>query len=166
MGRTTSLFVAIGFMMAGCGPEPVAESAIPNVAPTRPVNNPFPQATEMRLFVETARDAGGRPVFGMANGRKLSSKQRQAFEASLIVEPLPDSVDACFIPHHFFRYFDAKGRKVGQVSVCFCCSGVAVSDGSNIVVGKDQQVGADYTKLEAFVRSLGESTEAQCSSNS
>ena len=135
----------------------------PPVEQTKPVTNAFPLATEVRLFVETDVDANGKSVFSKPKGLKLSPQQRQAFEASLVVEPIPDMVIGCFIPHHFFRYFDANGRSIGEIEVCFCCSGVLATGAANIPIGKNQRLSADYDKLEAFVRSLGEPTQGQCS---
>lgn len=156
------LFVAFGLLGASCGPAPAIKNEVQEIAPTKLVRNAFPQASEVRLFVETDVDANGKSVFSKPEGLKLSPTERQAFEASLVVEPVPDMVIGCFIPHHFFRYFDTSGRKVGEIAVCFCCGGVVPSGAANIPIAKDQRLGTDYKKLEAFVRSLGEPTQVQC----
>ena len=161
MLRLVIALLAVGLSSASCDPAPVAENAT-EVAPSKPASNAFPDATEVRLFVETRLDADGDPVLSKPNGLKLNPTQRAQFESYLVVEPIPESMTACFIPHHFFRYFDAKGRKVGEIEVCFCCGGVAVNGKAAILVAKDEHISADYRKLEAFVRSLGESTQVQC----
>jgi len=163
MIRAALLMISIGLLGASCGPAPVSNTEVAKVEQTKPVSNAFPQATEVRLFVETELDADGKSVFSKPDGLKLSPKQRRAFESSLVVEAMPDIVIGCFMPHHFFRYFDARGRKVGEIEACFCCSGVLATGGANIPIGKDQRLSADYDKLEAFVRSLGEPTQVQCS---
>lgn len=69
---------------------------------------------------------------------------------------------ACFIPHHFFRYFDKAGKQVGQVEVYFCCAGVQQSNGSNVRLTEDQMLIADWGKLHSFITALGERTDVQC----
>jgi len=69
---------------------------------------------------------------------------------------------ACFIPHHFFRYFDDSGKLVGELALCFCCAGVQQSEGSSVRLSEDQMLVADFRKLESFVASLGERTDVLC----
>jgi hypothetical protein len=101
-------------------------------------------------------------VFIEPKGRLLTKDQRTTFEATLKVEPIPDVLAACFIPHHFFTYYDAKGRKLGQISICFCCSGTGVEGPSGIKMRKDQWLSADYDKVKEFVGSLNLPTNVQC----
>lgn len=133
---------------------------------------PFPEAATVRLFVESGNyDASGAPILISAQGRTLTGQQRRQFEALLRVEtPIklaPDSdywaMDACFIPHHFFRYYDGSGRKIGEIAVCFCCLGVAMEPSSRLARRDDQQFHADYPKLKALVASWGEPTDIECS---
>ncbi len=126
----------------------------------RAIGNPFPAAAEVRLFVETGHDADGHSI--MSPGKTLSRAQRDIFEAALRIEPLPESLDACFIPHHFFRYFDAKGGQVGEIEVCFCCDGVKVTPGASVSPGRGEQFGADYAALKRLVQSMGERTDVEC----
>lgn len=162
MLRVALFMIAMGLLNASCGPAPITGNNAQEITPVKPVTNVFPEATEVRLFVETAIGADGKSVFSKPSGLKLSPKQRAEFESSLTVQPQPQESAACFIPHHFFRYSNAKGRVIGEIEVCFCCAGVAVSGNSNIPIGPDQELSADYGKLEAFVRSIGEPTQVQC----
>jgi hypothetical protein len=130
---------------------------------------PFPNAKEVRLFVDTGKpDRSGHVVYARPDGRTLTPGQRQQFEKLLRVEtPIkvpPNSefwlVAGCFMPHHFFRYYDASGHQVGEVSVCFCCSGVEIDPNPQLKNG--QKVEADYIKLKALVSSWGERTDVAC----
>jgi hypothetical protein len=131
--------------------------------PNKPFRDPFPSASEVRLFVETgyARDE---PIYSKPKGRVLTASQRAEFESLIAVHTItPDEeFAACFIPHHFFRYFDRAGKVVGEVEVCFCCAGVQQSDGSNVSLTEDEMLVADFGKLQSFVASLGERTDVQC----
>lgn len=116
------------------------------------------------MFVNTHYDAEGEPVFSSRDGRLLSGSQRTWFESIIKVHTVaPDeAIAGCFIPHHFFRYFDKAGKQVGEVQVCFCCAGVAQSDTSNIRLTDNQMLSADFARLKLFVLSLGEPTNTQC----
>ena len=153
-------------LCGGCGQhqEAVAEQQS-SQTPDQSVSNAFQHASEVRLFVETGVDQKGKPLFSKARGLLLSAKQRVAFESLIKIHTIaPDELfAACFIPHHFFRYYDKAGKMIGGFEVCFCCSGVEQNGASNLRLSKNQMLSADFRKLEAFVRSLGERTDVQCS---
>ena len=117
------------------------------------------------MFVETDIDQQGKATLKKPKGLVLSAEQRKAFESLIKIHTIApdDAFAACFIPHHFFRYYDESGEVIGEFAVCFCCSGIEQSGASNIDLSKNQMLGADFRKLEAFVRSLGERTDVQCS---
>jgi hypothetical protein len=156
----------------GCGRQdasaPDRHSSVRNVssrAPAdQPLRNPFPTASDVRLFVETDHDDKGNLIFSKPEGRSLTASQRTAFESLINIHTISsdEMFAACFIPHHFFRYYDKSGKMIGELQVCFCCAGVEQSGASNIYLGEDQMLSADFHKLEAFVRSLGERTDVQC----
>ena len=141
----------------------VAEKASAQV-PDKPFRNPFPNASEVLLFVETDYDARGEPIYSKPKGRVLTASQRAEFESLIAVHTIsPDEVSAaCFIPHHFFRYFDKAGKLLGEIQVCFCCAGVQQSEGSNVRLTEGQELVADFAGLHSFVSSLGERTDVQC----
>lgn len=126
------------------------------------VSHPFPDAKEVRLFVEKDYGKGGNAIFARPEGRVLKKDEVSDFEAALRVAKAPEEMAACFIPHHFFRYFDGQGKEIGEIEVCFCCAGVRASKGANISIGSDEILAADYAKLEALVHRLGEPTEVHC----
>ena len=131
--------------------------------PNKPFSNPFPSASEVRLFVETGYDRD-EPIYSKPKGRVVTASQRAEFESLIAVHTItPDEeFAACFIPHHFFRYFDKAGRVVGEVEVCFCCAGVQQSEGSTVRLTKGEMLVADFGKLQSFIASLGERTDVQC----
>lgn len=128
----------------------------------KPISDPYPGAQEVRLFVETENEDHKR-IYVRPAGRTLTEGQRAEFESTLAIHTVsPDELfAACFIPHHFFRYFDGAGKLVGEVQVCFCCAGVQ-SEGSNVQLGEDQMLAADFRKLKTLVASLGERTDVYC----
>ena len=165
--------VAVAFFgCAGCGesdssaqeaPLARAETTAASL-PDRPVDNAFPTASEVRLFVNTDYDKDGHPIFGKPAGVPLTPTQRAELESSLVVHTIsPDEMfTSCFIPHHFFRYFDKAGKLVGEVAVCFCCAGVEQTGASKLKLTEDEMLRADFRKLRSLVRSLGERTDVQC----
>ena len=157
------LVMPLALVCGSCGQRPTDTQEL-GAVPDRPVSNAFPTAAEVRLFVNDDYDEDGKPLFSNPAGRSLSASQRAEFESALRVHTTtPDeSFAMCFIPHHFFRYYDKNGEQVGEVEVCFCCAGVQASGASNIPLTEDQILRADYDKLKTFVRSLGERTDVQC----
>jgi hypothetical protein len=126
------------------------------------VQGPFPSAKEVRLFVSKPYDGGNKVTYSKREGLALKADERAEFESTLRVEPMPQDMAACFVPHHFFRYYDADGKQIGEIEVCFCCEGVRASENSKIAVKPDQILTADYGKLKKLVQRLGESTEVNC----
>jgi hypothetical protein len=128
----------------------------------------FPTATEVRLFVDTGRnDSNLHPILTLANGRKLSVSQREKLENSLVWNENygKELVAACFMPHHFFRYFDSKHRKLGEIAVCFCCGGVEVDKADGTAIYPETRLNAHYAQLKALVREMHEPTDIECSPN-
>ncbi|MDR6852796.1 hypothetical protein J2Y54_002316 [Sphingomonas sp. BE123] len=128
----------------------------------RRVTNPFPGATEVRLFVEVSYTKDDKPILSKRNGVRLNAAQRKAFEDSLKITAAPEYDMMCFIPHHFFRYYDARGQEIGTVSVCFCCDGVEASGSKALEPPDSATLNADYRQLKALVAALGEPTDILC----
>src|SRR3569623_1392340 len=121
-------------------------AATDEAASDQPLRSPFPTASEVRLFVNTSYDEKGQPVFSNPHGHALTAAQRATFESLIKVHYLaPDELIAgCFIPHHFFRYFDKSGKQIGELQVCFCCAGVEESGTSQIHLKSNQILSADF----------------------
>lgn len=123
---------------------------------------PYPDAAEVRLYVSTP--AGTEQV----EVRKLSLPERQAFEQTLKLDNYDRGFEyaaACFVPHHFFRYFDAAGKQVGEISVCFCCGGTASTPNISAPLPKGatyQDLGVKYDALEVLLKSWDVESEIGC----
>jgi hypothetical protein len=137
--------------------QPVAQAAA-SPLPDKPITDPFPTAAELKLFVETEYAEDGAPIMSKPDGLRLTKEQRADFEATLLAKTPPDEVAACFIPHHFFRYYNSAGDMIGEIQACFCCSGVV----GNVSVPAGQELAVDYGKLERLIESLGEPVNVLC----
>ncbi|MEM6474847.1 MAG: hypothetical protein AAF687_01640 [Pseudomonadota bacterium] len=149
--------------MASC--DAVADLGLqsePEVAPVK-ITDPFPAAVSVRLFVESGEvDEDGRGIMTKPEGLLLTDKQRIEVESTFQFEPMPEAFAACFVPHHFFEYYDAAGERIGEVAVCFCCDGVSADGSDKLIAGADQIIGADYEKLKELIEGMGERTDVMC----
>ena len=163
------ILVALGLALAACHKQQPVPQHKQGYVQLTPVH-PFAEAASVRLFIENGIDKKGHSTFESKTGRLLSPEQRRAYESLLTIQtPVNLSEDdpffmvaGCFIPHHFFRYFDKAGRQIGEVAVCFCCSGVAFTDGNAPKLKDDQRLSIDYTKLKALLNSWGAPTNVMC----
>tara|TARA_R110002051_G_scaffold84327_1_gene149630 strand:+ start:341 stop:919 length:579 start_codon:yes stop_codon:yes gene_type:complete len=138
--------------------EIVAETAV----------HPYPEAKMVRLFVETdgpSSDGG----WLEPQGRLLSVAQRAAFEATLSKRSSRGgAADACFVPHHFFRYYDDVGTLVAEIRVCFCCSGADAwpalfpFEGGLFLHPFTNTLNYDRERLGALIRSWGLPSDVWC----
>lgn len=113
---------------------------------SRTTVKPYPQAVTARLFVQNGRGVDGAPAYVAPDGRRLTDPERQAVEATLSLGSYTaaSAEAACFVPHHFVRYYDAAGAQVGEIAICFCCAGVQATPDITGPVAE----GADYTRLD------------------
>lgn len=173
--------VVYSFLRPQAGPAPEAAPIVEVVTPpartevlgpaqlisSNPVA-PYPDAVEVRLFVRRERVSGEIPYLE-PEGRRLSPAQRMAFERSLTAETwregLDDEVAACFVPHHFFRYFDGAGQQVGEIAVCLCCHGVRASPSLALEVmgdGDFVELNFDEPAVRGLVEELDLPTDIHC----
>ncbi|MBA2936404.1 hypothetical protein HZF05_20165 [Sphingomonas sp. CGMCC 1.13654] len=153
-------------LLAGCHGDKSGNSAVAQTAEGPHVIHLFPAATEARLFVDTGRtDAHFHPVLTPKDGHALTAGQRKILESALVWNDNygKEDVAACFMPHHFFRYFDAQHRKVGEIAVCFCCGGVEVDKGDGTAIYPETRLNAHYDRLKALIHGMGERTDIECS---
>ena len=166
MTTRSALLAFLLFMVTGCDQSAEVrklEQQSSTVSEVRKVKDPFPNASEVRLFVAGDYQKGsGKPIFSKKNGTILSDVDRLRLEEALRFVAMPEEMIACFIPHHFFRYFDDKGRQVGEVEVCFCCDGVAASGSNKLEPKPGVILDADMKALETLVLDLGEPTQVHC----
>ena len=123
---------------------------------------PFADASSVRLFVERGYDKQGNPMFTKSRGLLLSKDQRSKFEATLHSRKIPEAVIGCFIPHHFFKYYDKNDKEIGEFEVCFCCGGIRTNGASGIVIPSGHELSLDYKALESLIKALGEPTDILC----
>lgn len=163
--KITTLFIpAILILAVGCDqPRSLeeTESAGANL-PSRDIENPFPNASQVRLFVEVSYTEDGGPILSNAEGIPLTDVERAQFEDTLKFVAAPEYMAACFIPHHFFRYFGSNGEQLGEVEVCFCCAGVAAAGSNQLIERSGEMLSADYHVLEKLISKLGEPTDVMC----
>jgi hypothetical protein len=150
---------------------PVAEDAneepgfVEPVTKSEPIN-PYPNAVSVNLLVhdiEPDRGAGGRS--SKPQGTLLTDAQRAEFDLSVRKITLLNDGNvgavACFDPHHFFRYHDATGNKVGEIAVCFCCANTRFDP--VIETRSDKQwIDVDIGMAERFIKKLGLPTNMHC----
>jgi hypothetical protein len=130
------------------------------VAGEKTVVTLFPEAAYAQIYV----DADDKDQTIKA-GPRLNGQQRSRLQSAIYIETIgPDAtMDACYIPHHWFRYFDAKGNRIGEVAVCFCCSQIRIDPQPYRAYFPNKIMSGNYRKLEGLVRELGQSTNIGCS---
>lgn len=126
-------------------------------------------ADEVRLFVEGIpfrENAHIRDLIDDVDGIALTKAQRVVFERTIYkYRPTADDIaarPACFIPHHFFRYY-VDGKQVGELAVCFCCGGVSLNhDGPKAVLNEGEQLDVDYPALKKMLTAMNVPTDINC----
>ena len=97
-----------------------------------PVSWPKQPYTTVRAFAydcdaDVSRDfvqPGGRLAKGVLNppGAVLSPAQVQQLQTAITV-PQPESMRTpCYAPHHAFVFYDASGKPVAHLEICFTCN--------------------------------------------
>lgn len=130
---------------------------------------PFPEAASVKLFVE--KNLNGKTIeLGKPNGLLLSPRQRLQYENTLKVwTAIRLSKDStfgghamCFIPHHFFRYYDRTGKEIGEVAVCFCCQRVEMTPEERLPLANNQELVFHPEKLDPLLKSWSQPTRVGC----
>ena len=147
MSRFNGLFVLIALFLTSCGAGKKAPVSL------------FPEAAYVQIYVDADDDKMTEKA-----GPKLNEKQRAKLQSIVFIETVdPDrEMTACFVPHHWFRYFDAKGNQIGEVAVCFCCFQVSIDPAPASAYSSDHIVSGDMQKLEKLVHELGQPTNIAC----
>lgn len=131
---------------------------------------PWPEATEVRLFVEDlSYDERERTGAVMSNpkGVTLTAAQRATLDRSVTLYRMTPqeyedyAIAACFIPHHFFRYYDKSGRQLGELSVCYCCGGIGFSPTFR-KIRDDENWQFDFDAVEKMLKEIGVPTDVNC----
>lgn len=146
------LLLLIFAIISGCSPQRET-----------PISPLFTEATSVRLFLEQyPNEAQFEWDRKHPNGIEINAAQRKQLNEAMYIETNDDkSFTACFIPHHFFRYFDKSGKQIGEISVCFCCQQVRIEPFGK-KLNANQYVEARYTDIAKLVEELGVSTRVNC----
>ncbi len=134
--------------------------------PFQSVANIYPQAETVRLFVasdtvvERPEYRFERKWLNPEGGYLLTADLVARLRRAVRAEPPQAAYAACFIPHHFFRFYDGSGRQIGQLSVCFCCGGIRADP--QLILPKGWGQGADLVAIAAIVRATGSSPTVNC----
>ncbi len=128
----------------------------------------YPLAARVNLLIKNSF-LDGVEVSTKPDGVDLTTSERQEFEQSVkksvTVRPAGkdypgEGTDACFIPHHFFRYYDAKGKKLGEVAICFCCTGGVATP--SLTTRNDEYEVFDVERIKALVKKMKLPTDVGC----
>ena len=170
------LLIVLAAALTGCGKNRIAMPQIGYaltylrvVAPA----HPYPEAAVVKLAIDNTEfdHRSGRLIEHPDTIRVLTPSERATFESTLhrvrlVGFPPPDAPSpACFVPHHFFRYYSATGKQIGEVAVCFCCGGFEATPAlpfGNGRGGQKDEFNVSLGKTKAFVRSLGLRTDMMC----
>jgi hypothetical protein len=126
----------------------------------------WPEAASVRLFVEDIPfDEIGPNGNGMTNpaGTILTKAQQVLVTNAVRRETYSDypAMAGCFVPHHFFRFYDARGRQLGELEVCYCCGGIQLNSSPHDLADR-QLWGFDYDGVAKMMAEMGISSKVQC----
>ena len=128
----------------------------------------YPMGARVNLLIKNSL-LNGPELSTKPDGVDLTTAERLEFEQSIkksvTVRPAGkdypgEGADACFIPHHFFRYYDAKGTKIGEVEICFCCTGGIAKP--SLTTRNDEHEVFDVERIKALVGKMKLPTDASC----
>lgn len=127
--------------------------------PGTPIASPFTAGTKILLFTES--ETGKL----LSTSAPLQPAQRKMLESAIFTRKVAvgEEFAACFIPHHFFRYYDNAGKQIGEIAVCFCCNGVTISPSGANPVYPGHLLDANYGQLGTLVEDLGARKDVECS---
>jgi hypothetical protein len=125
-------------------------------------------AVEVRLFVEGLpfrEPARTQELINDVDGVRLTKAQRDILEGSLHrYRLLPSEFDdypACFIPHHFFRYYDRQGNQLADLQICYCCRQVRLNSwGYRWIQGEILQF--DFDEVAEMLKTMDVPTDVNC----
>jgi hypothetical protein len=132
--------------------------------------DPWPEAASVRLFVQKPFDSSGEISdieMVREDGQLLTPAERGELEKHIRVVSYnhgPETAAACFVPHHFLRYYDAAGELIGELAICFCCKGIQ----DEPYTRRAKARGSGYSELtftdglEPAVAALGYDTRVDC----
>ncbi|MBK6412537.1 hypothetical protein [Sphingopyxis sp.] len=132
--------------------------------------HPWPEAAEVRVFVEDIPfDEFERTGKNMSkpDGIVLTKSQRAVLDKAVHLYRMTpkeyenNAVVGCFIPHHFFRYYDKKGRQIGEMAVCYCCGGIEFSPAIKWL-RPEEEWQFEFEGVEQMLKEMGVPTDVNC----
>lgn len=170
-----ALLVAIGLILTLAMTSRADEDNFVLSPPPKPTAGsvpfaPWPEAAEVRLFVEDLSIDEQRRTgtwTSRPNGIRLTADQRAIVDQSVHLyrmtkrEAGKRAIVGCFIPHHFFRYYDKAGRQIGELQICYCCQGIAMEPAIRPVSIYDEWQ-FDFPRVEKMLHEMGVPTDISC----
>ena len=135
-------------------------------APVRP----WPHASEVRLFVaDLSYDEQKRTGnwTSRPEGIRLTAAQRAIIDESVFLHRLTKQewskrvYTACFVPHHFFRYYDRSGRQLGEIQICYCCQGIDTAPALRATDAYDEWQ-FDFERVHKMLEGMNIPTNINC----
>ncbi len=131
------------------------------VACDAPIEAIYPETASASLFVRSY-EQGHEEITEVA---ALSPAQIGRLRGALRAQAPELITAACFVPHHFFRMYDGKGKMIGEIAVYFCCLGIRAKPSLPLPLPIGKELGADYKALAALARELGSTPKVNCESD-
>lgn len=136
---------------------PYAKYAVPD----GPIINPYPKAVRAELYATEWASKDGELTIKREWRRPLSAGQLARIEANIVRrQDHREAVAACCVPHHSIRYYNAAGKQVGEIAICFCCGCVE----SQPILAQTEQQYIDFNReeLKLIFNGLGVPTDIDC----
>ena len=191
MIRTVTIFAVILSILMACDHSPVTNDSLKSSIDETEQNSPYPaadatsivpypNATRVNLLVgDLASKTRKLTDSSNPDGVDLTDDQRVELAKTLrkvtvARKPMEDEFksavgDACFVPHHFFRFYNKEDDEIGEIAVCFCCADFRahpelVKRKGNWLEEKigDQWAEMDVDKVKALVAEMGMPTNVGC----
>lgn len=171
----TALLLSVGVALSLAMGSGVSDDEFVLSPPSKPsagatLVRPWPQASEVRLFVEDLSYDEQKRTGNWTSrpaGIRLTKAQRDIVDGSVFLHRLTKKewakrvYTACFIPHHFFRYYDGSGRQIGEIQVCYCCQGIDMAPALRRIDSYDEWQ-FDFARVEKMLIEMGVSTDINC----
>ena len=169
-----AILLLLTLTFSSCEKGDTSASSNTKVTYEKSVLNPYPEAVRVNLLVgdkavRTSFEEKDLRKSSQPEGYDLTDAERRQFENSIqgvkIRNAGPDtpmmSMSACFVPHHFFRYYDRSDNLVGEISVCFCCYDYRAAPKLTSIAPVDY-VEMDFETVENLVAEMGHPTDIAC----
>lgn len=131
------------------------------------------EAADVRLFIEGLphrEPPSTQKLINNVNGISLTEDQRTILEQAIrkrraTYEDIYGQ-PACFIPHHFFRFYDSDGAVFATLAVCYCCGGARLEGPAAArIMGEADFIDFDYFAVKGMLRRMSVPTDIDCHNN-